>query len=114
MILNRPPALHKESGSQRSADFEFNDSVGSSEGGLRSGDQSSPIQLKALRGHHKEINVLFWAQQRNPHRTTGSKAHHAIVVVDVLLSFVVVERPKVDGQDISLAVEIGSHQFLLS
>jgi hypothetical protein len=32
----------------------------------------------------------------------------------VLLSFVVLERPKVDGQDISLTVEIGSHQFLLS
>ena len=58
--------------------------------------------------------MSFWAQERDPHRLASGKAHHAVVIIDVLLSLVVLECPKVDGQDISLAVIVRSHQFLLS
>ena len=36
-------------------------------------------------------------QERDSHWRAVSEAHHAIVIIDVLLPFVMFERPKVDG-----------------
>jgi len=74
----------------------------------------SSIQVIALSHNLKQVELLGRIQQLHIGRNALGKPNLAIRIVDLLLAFKEVELDQVDRESIRLAVEIRSHQFLLS